>query len=339
MTMKHALSALAVVAALSCVSLSGAAPSGPLDAAKLAQLETELSRPICGVGYLDSRQGQLDAIEKIRPLPYLEHMARAQYGKDRRWLPGLAIQLLGRAGSARAAKILRALVRDSTLDADRREIAARELATKYKDGTGRDMLVAGLDAPGVQRRADSFSALVEVLRDQDLPAVMPLAQDTKFYAVERFVTETDKRPRVKARVLPRLAKSVASASGDVRGRLALTGALLGVPGHLAIASQWLTQHPGAAVNDDLYQLGQMCHALARRGHREGLDAALHLARSYRGPEPASWKRYVLDAFFTYAEPPPAWRELDPSASLPKLAGYWKQQRSKLRFNTTTKRFE
>lgn len=310
-----------------------------VDQATLARVEDALSTPICGVGYLDTRKGQLEGIVTTHHEAYLEAMVRGSYGKDKGSLPQLAVQLLGMRKTATARKLLRQLVGDATLTDLLREVAARNLATKYRDPAGRDILLAGLTAPGVQRRADSFSALLPVMRPKDVDAIVSLASDPDFYAVDRLVRELETKPALKRTVLSRLDKQLKTAKGDEAGRMAGTATLLGASKHLARAAGWLTSSPGVATDDELRQRGQLAHALAAEGHREGLDAALHLVSNYRGPEPAMWKRYVLGAFFQFTDAPAEWRQREPAAVLPLLSSFWKRNRDQVRFNRTTKRFE
>ena len=310
-----------------------------VDLGTLARVEKELSIPICGVGYLESRQGQLDGIVAKDQEPYLERMAKSSYGKDKQFLPQLAVQLLGRKKTPAAKAILRQLVADPSLTDVLRETTARTLALDFRDASGRSILLAGLKAPGVQRRADSLSALIPVMRPKDVDAILPLARDPKFYAVDRLIHELNDHASLKRQVLARLERELKAATGDDAGRFAVTATLLGSKRHLALAGRFLSKHAAITVDDDLYQLGQMCHALAKAGHREGLDGALHLVATYAGKEPAMWKRYVLNAFFTFTDAPEEWRELQPPAALPNLQSFWKRNRDTVRFNPSTSRFE
>ncbi len=84
-----------LIAVLLSVATASAAPA--LDPARLAQIEKDLSVPICGVGYLDTRSDQLKQVGKFDKLPYLEHMARTRYtDQGKRNLPVLAVQLMAR---------------------------------------------------------------------------------------------------------------------------------------------------------------------------------------------------------------------------------------------------
>jgi hypothetical protein len=258
-----------LIAVLLSVATASAAPA--LDPARLAQIEKDLSVPICGVGYLDTRSDQLKQAGKFDKLPYLEHMARTRYtDKGKQYLPVLAVQLMAR-GKQRQA--LTRVVKDNSIAGEVRYEAARLLAQELHSRAGKALLDAELKGNDVQRRADSLSALMQVL---------------------------DKRSFLKPAVVGALKRKHAAAKGADRARLAYALLLLGQPGHAAEVKQYLLGYQTPKDEQELYQLGQMCHALAERGHKFAFDAALHVVDLYAGIKGGAFFMYALSVFWDQA---------------------------------------
>ena len=308
---------------------AGAAPS--LDAARLAKLETNLSIPICGVGYLDSRAGQLDAAGKFDKVPYLLHMARTRYADDkRRSLSVLAVRLLSRK-KARSALV--SLVKDKSVAAEVRYEAARTLAQELGSGFGKKLLFAEAHGGDLQRRADSLSALMHVLAAGDLERVIDLAADQDHYVVDRFLEEIEKQPRLRPSALALLRKKYTAAKGTERVRYGYALLLLGVPGHESEVKRFLLDKKTVKDETELYQLGQMCHALAARGHAFAFDAALHVTDLYRQVKGAAFFMYALSVFWESAPFDQKWvlGKTEPEAAR-IVRRWWQQNGAALRFD-------
>ena len=320
-----------VVFVLAFVTSASAAP--PLDAARLARIERDLSVPICGVGYLDTRAAQLREIGRFDAAPYLEHMARQSYSGDKRYLSMLAAQLLGHEKRVSHRAALTRLVGSPALSGELRFEAARQLATAYRAPAGRKLLRAGLSASETQRRADAMSALFEIAAAADLDALAERAADRDHYVVDRFVSEVEARRAQRAALSARVRKLHASKRGDERARFAYALFRLGDARHVGEVEAFLSNRRGPASDDDLYQLAQMCHALAARGHAFALDAALHVSSLYAGSQTRAFHWYALSVFFERTEfSREQVQRLSQSDAARVIAAWWKQNRAALRFD-------
>ncbi len=191
-------------------------------------------------------------------------------------------------------------MKDKSIAGEVRYEAARSLAQELHSRAGKALLDAEIKGNDVQRRADSLSALMEVLRPNELGSVVGLAADPDHYVVDRFMSELAKRSFLKPAVVGQLKKKHAAAKGDDRARLAYALCYLGQPGHAAEVKQYLLGYQNPKDEQELYQLGQMCHALAERGHKFAFDAALHVTDLYAGIQGGAFFMYALSVFWDKA---------------------------------------
>ena len=207
------------------------------------------------------------------------------------------------------------------------------------DASGSKLLIHAIRTGHPQARADSLTALAHIIQSKDVALLTPLSLDRHFYVKERFVDEMNKRPTLRKAAIARLERDRKTASKDDAGHIAIALTLMGLRRHGAEAGALLTTHPGPRTDDELHQLGGAAHALARAGHKEGLDAALHLFKSFRGKRPTTFGRYVLSVFFEASDASIDWQELSPAEAHTKLEPWWKRERSSKRFNAVKNRFE
>lgn len=300
---------------------------------KLARIEKDLSVPICGVGYLDTRAGQLRAAGSFDKLPYLEHLATRPARKQNDFLPLLAVQLLGHDKRARHRAALARIVKAPQVDANIRFEAARQLATAYRSGAGKSLLLAELGSQHVQTRTDAMSALFQVAGAGELGRIADLGADPNHYVVDRFVDELGARPALRPQLLSLLKQRHAKARGERRARFAYALLRLGVAGHEQGVQRFLLSRTAPASDEDLYQLAQMCHALAARGHAFAFDAALHVSSLYASSQTHTFHWYALSVFF---EKTPFDRKrvdgMSQAAAERVIAAWWTANRGRLRFD-------
>ncbi len=318
-----------LAAVLLVAATAGAAPA--LDAGHLAKLEKDLSTPICGLGYLDTRADQLKQAGEFDKLPYLEHMARTRYAdQKKRYLPVLAVQLLARE---KARSTLVRLVGDKSVAGDVRYQAALELAGKLHSRAGKSLLDAELHSASTQRRADALSALMPVLHQGELLGVVGLAADPDQYVVDRFMGEIAKRPFLKPAVVGQLKKKHAAQQGPERARLAYALLRLGQPGHADEVKRYLLDYKDPKSEEELYQLEQMCNTLAELGHKFAFDAALHVADLYAGLKGQAFFMYGLGIFWSRATFDPSRIEGKPPGEAAKIiAAWWRANGASLKFD-------
>jgi hypothetical protein len=276
---------------------AGSAPAAAaLDPARLASIERELTIPICGVGYLDSRAGQLSALGSFDKLPYLEQLARQRTTH----LSELAVQLIAREKKIASRRALERIEADAKAPEATRFEAARQLATVFRSRAGKPRLEAALAAPDVQRRADGLSALFALATHKELGTLVELAADEHQYAVDRFMSELATRPAFKKPMLRLIRQRHASAQGARRARFAFARVLLGEPAHAAEVKKFLLGYTGPISDEALYNLAWICHELAARGHAFAFDAVLHLASLYPRAPSRAFNWYLLSVFFEKA---------------------------------------
>lgn len=309
--------------------LASSAVAAPVDPARLAHIERELSTPICGVGYLESRAGQLDAVGKFDKLPYLEHLAR----KRTNHLAVLGVQLLAQRKTTRNRSALERIEADAGAGQAARFEAARQLATVFKSRAGKRRLEAALGSAEVQNRADALSALFALASVPELGVLADRAADEHQYVVDRFLSELGARSALRGPMLGLIRKRHATAAGAKRARLAHTLVLLGERAHAAEVRTFLLGYTGPISDEAFYNLAWMCHELAARGHAFAFDAALHVASLYPRANSRSFNWYTLSVFYDKG---PFDRTLVDGKSEDEAAriigAWWRQHQSRIFFD-------